>query len=113
MPPITQNGYQSAGPLVGCQISEIEGYETPTEQACNTPKYYQLSIEPLDYGFLVRIGCKSLAIGDTFLLNKALKLYYDFPQEVEQYFMKYNQIPINECDLILPKSKNFNEKNCC
>jgi hypothetical protein len=47
---------------------------------------YDVSIETLDYGYKVRVGCKSFAITSTEILVNMLTKYLNNPGEVQQQF---------------------------
>jgi len=59
-----------------------------TEPSC-TPKnkMYDTHIEQLDNGYVVRVGCKSFAIGTKDELITLLTRYIKFPDLIEEEFM--------------------------
>lgn len=50
-------------------------------------------IEPLNYGFMVNVGCQSFAIESTEKLLKLLAAYYTDPRTVEKQWMDTRTLP--------------------
>ena len=50
-------------------------------------KARQIRINPLDYGYLVEVGCQSFAIEDIDKLTKYLTLYLKSPNSIENSWL--------------------------
>lgn len=53
---------------------------------------YTITIEPLDYGYKVRVGCQTFAIESTETLVSKLNKYFENPQKMVQEWNKTNKI---------------------
>lgn len=93
--PTPQKGYY-AGPQHQYGDRPLQNTESPrglvAGEAIQTipskPFIRQISIEPLDYGFIVRVGCQTMAIEDKGTLIGKLSEYINNPIETE---IKYDE----------------------
>lgn len=69
---------------------ESYGYDVPASSMgnveSNKQKIYSINIEELDYGYILRVGCKSFAFVDKQLMLDYLTKYMDNPQEMENKY---------------------------
>ena len=54
---------------------------------------YQISINPLDYGYIVEIGCQRFAIENVETLITKVSAYLRNPQEVITQWNEYKTLP--------------------
>lgn len=69
---------------------ESYGYDVPASSMgnveSNKQKIHSINIEELDYGYILRVGCKSFAFIDKQLMLDYLTKYMDNPQEMENKY---------------------------
>lgn len=69
---------------------ESYGYDVPASSMgnveSNKQKIHSINIEELDYGYILRVGCKSFAFVDKQLMLDYLTKYMDNPQEMENKY---------------------------
>ncbi len=51
------------------------------------PKPYEIIIQPLDYGYMVRVGCKSFAFESRTHLLEKLSRYLEDPEGLQKKFL--------------------------
>ena len=95
---ITDNVYESPGVDILSELSserirdEREDYEADVQDdvQAETPTNHvrEINIKPLDSGYLVKVGCQSVAVETTEILLKALGEYLDNPTESERKWNK-------------------------
>lgn len=57
---------------------------------------YEINIRPLNRGYVVAVGCQSLAFVDTEEMIKCISAYLNNPSEVGNKWMNEKQLPINQ-----------------
>ena len=68
----------------GCAMGgEIGIDEVMPPQPTNSGRAYSIHIEPLNFGYMVRVGCQSFAIESTDKLVTALAAYLAEPEKVQ------------------------------
>lgn len=69
---------------------ESYGYDVPASSMgnveSNKQKIHSINIEELDYGYILRVGCKSFAFIDKQLMLDYLTKYMDNPYEMENKY---------------------------
>ena len=60
----------------------------PCCEAVPTLKTYGILIEPLDYGFKVKVGCQNFAVESLDKLIKNIEAYLKNPQETQKRWNK-------------------------
>lgn len=66
---------------------------TVEEEAVCREKPYPINIDPLNYGYVVRVGCQSFAIEDSTTLVKYLAAYLADPEKCQSNWMKSKKLP--------------------
>jgi hypothetical protein len=66
------------------ESSENVGYLTNAQSIDNSINRYQITINPLNYGYSVVVGCQSLAFETKESLIKALTSYLNDPIRIEK-----------------------------
>lgn len=54
---------------------------------------YNINIEPLNRGFVVRVGCQSLAVSTKQELVRLFNAYMENPEKVEKEWMREGKLP--------------------
>lgn len=68
---------------------QVMGYdECQAMPASSNQRGYTINIEPLEYGYLVRVGCKTLAVESRHKLIAKLAEYLENPAEAESKWYK-------------------------
>ena len=87
-------------PVIGkSTLAIIRGYDSEPEDATEndygddirdeeTPTVREINIKPLDSGYLVKVGCQSVAVETTETLLKALADYLNNPDSFERAWYK-------------------------
>ena len=73
-------------------IPQVPQKMTYTEPRHATPSHH-ISVEPLNRGFVVRVGCQSFAISSKQELVKLFAAYVLDPVKVEADWMKEGKLP--------------------
>jgi len=68
---------------------ENEPQEYPTE---TTAENYTITITPLNYGYIVTIGCQKFAVESSSKLIKELDKYLTNPNEVSKNWLKTKKL---------------------
>ena len=66
---------------------------TPMTNPTTPVTRYNINIEPLNRGFVVRVGCQSLAILSKKELVKLFNAYMENPEKVEKEWMGEGKLP--------------------
>ena len=91
---ITDNVYESPGVDILCELrpepirdERERAYEGDVQ--AEAPSYVrEININPLNSGYLVKVGCQSIAVETTETLLKALGEYLNNPTEFERKWNK-------------------------
>jgi len=74
-----------------CAEDMIDDCDCECEGPQRAPKIQKINIEPLDYGFRVKVGCQLFAVESVESLLKKLTLYYNNPKKVEDHWTKNHE----------------------
>lgn len=86
---------------IGRDVAYISGAEDAMEAPSPSMSLRDVKITPLSSGFLVKVGCQSVAVETPEKLLAALSKYYEDPSEFERKW--YSKAVINRLDNILEK----------
>lgn len=89
-----RNNYESTEIDENCSKTSSQEYELESEELLKSrgEKPREINITALDYGYLVRVGCNSIAVETTEKLLHNLTLYIQDPNKYEREFKHSNQL---------------------
>lgn len=84
----TNLGYASSGTAMASAQGTLRTENAPIKRQAR-----DIEIKPLNYGYLVIIGCQRFAIEDPAKLTKMLELYLKDHEKVEKEWMSNDKLP--------------------
>lgn len=84
----TTNTQSNMGRGIARDYPENVTAAPPPGQPQAPDKIYEINISPLDRGFIVRVGCQTMAIPDKLTLIAKLTAYINNPQETQRRYME-------------------------
>jgi len=85
----TENQYMPTS-MLAASLSSTNNHELQDESSPNDNRIKQINIEQLDYGFILRVGCQTVAIEEKETLLRVLGKYIENPSRVESNWYKFN-----------------------
>jgi len=81
------------GRYVGESVCDEQPVCCEPEVTPNVERAREINIRPVDYGYVVQVGCQTFAIEDNELLIQILNEYLNNPQHIENVWMKSKVLP--------------------
>lgn len=84
--------YQTGGTLTTASSGLVGPVGAQGENGSNYSVPKEISIKPLNYGYLVRIGCQEVAVENYKTLIKNLESYLKDPKKFEENWAKKKEL---------------------
>ena len=68
-------------------VEQVVNNETITRNVPSINPFYDVRIETLDEGYVIRVGCKAFAIQNKEVLISMLTKYFNNPEELQKQFI--------------------------